>query len=414
MTQAAPVAVGQPFTAKASFKAPLIAISTIATGLILRILPLLLRPELPLQTCDGRAYWDIGVSLAGGRGFFITNAQLFVPCEGRVGVGPSHHFAPALPIIEASFVRLFGPTALALVVPLVLLTVAAAVVAWWTTRDLFGNDAGLLVAAAVSLEWTGVFFGTWLGYSENLVLIAITLTLWAILRGLRDDRFMVLAGAFAGVGYLSKASIGWFFLVAGVGGLVYRVIFRGWRVLRNRWYWAAVAVFAVPVVLWSYRNISLFWDGTLAGLADAWQTSALHSQILADAFHQPVLLLIGMLGKLPIVAGLLFLPFVPLAGAFGPALRHWRDEDSFGLWLAAGLILVLGVFFAAAFWVNDQTSLLWADPVRYVSPAQVPLLWLVVKHGSPSRLAWSASFLILAATCVLMPLALVPGQLLGP
>ena len=182
-------------------------------------------------------------------------------------MGPSHHFAPALAIIEGTFIGFLGETANAIVLPLLLISLGAVLVAWWTTRNLFGGDAGLLVGAAVSLEWTGVFFGTWHGYSENLVMITFTLTMWAILRALRNDRFLPLAGLFAGFGYLSKASMGWFFLLAGVGGLMWRMLYRGHAVLLNRWYLAAIAIFAVPVLVWSSRNLSLFWDGTLIGPA---------------------------------------------------------------------------------------------------------------------------------------------------
>jgi 4-amino-4-deoxy-L-arabinose transferase-like glycosyltransferase len=213
----------------------------------------------------------------------------------------------------------------------------------------------------------------------------------------------VLAGLFAGIGYVSKASIGWFFLIAGLGGVAYRVLFRGWRVLLNRWYWLGILVFAVPVLLWSYRNLSLFWDGTPLGFLDAWQTSSAQARDVATAFGQPGLLLVGLAGKLPMLVVLSAGPFVPLIGGIRAGLRHWREEESFGMWLAIGLIFVMGWFFAAIFWVTEQTSFIWADPVRYVMPASVPLLWLVVKHGRPSPRAWATTYLILTVLCVLSP-----------
>jgi 4-amino-4-deoxy-L-arabinose transferase-like glycosyltransferase len=381
----------------------LVAFAALVAGLVFRTVPLLISPDRPLATCDGRAYYDMAVALASGQGFYVGDAYLLGACRGHIELGPSHHYAPALPIIEATFIVVLGNSSLALVASLLSLSWLAVGAAWWTTRDLFGSDAAMLVAGATSLEWTGVVHGTLYGYSENLVMIAIAVSLWAIIRGLRDDRFIVLAGLFAGIGYLSKASLGWFFLIAGLGGVVYRVLFRGWRVLLNRWYWAAVAIFAVPVLIWSYRNISLFWDGTLPGLADAWQTSALHSRMVAYAVQQPGLLLVGLLGTLPTLAILAVIPYAPLFGGIRPALRHWKDEEAFGLWLAIGLIFVLGWIFDAVFWVNDQTSFLYADPVRYVMPASMPLLWLIVRHGKPSTAAWSTTFLILAAFCFAPP-----------
>lgn len=385
----------------------LVAFAAIVVGLIIRTTPLLTNPSQPLSTCDGRAYHSIAVSLVRGEGFYLGDPALVALCLNGVQLGPSHHFAPGLPIIEALFVGALGDTPVALVIPLILLSWLAVLTAFWTTGNLFGVDAALLVGAAVSLDWTGSFYGTFLGYSENLVLIAITVTLWAILRALRDDRFVLWAGVFAGIGYLSKASIGWFFLIAGAGGFIYRLRFRGRSVLRNQWYWGAVVIFTLPVALWSYRNLSWFWDGSLAGLIDSWQTSSAISHQVANALSQPAALLSGLIGKLPVLAGLFLLPYLPFAGSLWRQLRQWRQEEPFGLWLAVGLIFILGWLFAAVFWVNERTSLLWADNVRYVMPASIPLLWLVVRDQERSTIRWTVCFAILLAMCLLPPVFLL-------
>ena len=298
--------------------------------------------------------------------------------------------------------------------PLLLISWGTVFVAWWATRDLYGSDAGLLVAAAVSLEWTGIVFGTWFGYSENLVVLTLTLTLWAVLRALRDDRYVVPAGVFAGIGYLSKASIGWFFLIVGLGGLAWRVAFRGWAVLGNRWYWAAIGIFAVPVLAWSLRNVALFWDGSVLGLLDAWQTSEYIARLLADAFREPGLLAAGLIARLPITAFFLLLPFVPLLGGFQASLRRWKEEETFGLWLMTGLIFVLGWFFSAAFWVGEESNIVSAYTTRYVMPAQVPLLWLLVRNRVlVSTWRWALSFLILGVLSMVMPFLVHIGSIFG-
>jgi hypothetical protein len=212
------------------------------------------------------------------------------------------------------------------------------------------------------------------------------------------------AGLAAGIGYLSKASIGWFFIIAGLGGFLYRLMFRGWGVLRNGWYWAAIGIFALPVAVWSYRNLSLFWDGTPGGLIDAWQTSGIISGLVATALAHPDQLVVGLAGKLPVMGGLLLLPFVPFLDVLWRQLKKWRNEEVFGLWLAIGLIFVLGWFFAAVFWVTDQTSIWWADNVRYIMPAEIALLWLVVRdQAKPSLWRWSICFGVLVAMALLPP-----------
>ena len=394
----------------------LIASAAVVAGLLLRTLPLIRFPTMPLQTCDGRAYYALANSLVQGKGLYLDDPNTILACGGNVELlGPNHHFAPAMAVVEGLFVLALGNSTLALLLPLLLLSWAAVLVAWLTTRDLFGGDSALLVAAAVSLEWTGTVFGTWLGYSENLVVITFVLTLWAILKGLRDEKFLVPAGLFAGIGYLAKAGIGWFFLIAGVAGFLWRLAFRGWSVLRSRWYWAAIAVFAVPVVGWGYRNISLFWDGTLAGLLHSWQTSEFVARYVAYAFADPGLLLVGLAGKLPILVVGLLLPFVPLRSGLASSLRRPITEDALGLWLSVGLIFALGWFFAGAFWVTERSNLLWADALRYVMPAQVPLLWLIVRNqGRAETTKWTLSLLILALLPLTVPLLMFPeGNILG-
>ncbi|MEP7360503.1 MAG: hypothetical protein ABI744_02880 [Chloroflexota bacterium] len=85
-----------------------------------------------------------------------------------------------------------------------------------------------------------------------------------------------------------------------------------------------------------------------------------------------------------------------------------------GLWLAVGLVFVLGWFFAGGFWVSEQTNLLWGDAIRYVVPAQIPLLWLLVRDGQPQRTRpWALSFAIMLATTVAAIDLLADGALLG-
>jgi 4-amino-4-deoxy-L-arabinose transferase-like glycosyltransferase len=391
-----------------------IAISALAIGLVVRTVPLVLNPAAPLTTCDGRAYHTLALNLAAGRGLNFDDPVTVAQCGDHLKLGPSHHYAPGLAFVEAPFIVLLGDTALALVLPLLLLSWGAVAVVWLTTRDLFGRDAALLASAAVSLEWTGALFGAWNGYAENLVIITFTLTMWAILRALTNDRFLVLAGLFAGAGYLSKASLGWFFLIAGLGGFVWRLLYRGVGVLKNRWYWAAVGVFGVIFGLWALRNLNLFWDGTPTGLLDAWQTSDVQAKYVAAAFGQKSQLAIGLAGKLPILAIGLVLPFLPLLRGFRQSLQEWKREDVSGLWLAVGLVFVLGWFFAGAFWVTERTNLLWADAIRYVMPAQIPLLWLLLRDGQPQRTRpWALSFLIMLVTTIAATYLLADGALLG-
>jgi 4-amino-4-deoxy-L-arabinose transferase-like glycosyltransferase len=365
--------------------------------------------EWILGGCDGRVYHLLAKSWISGNGFYLDDLHVQLACRA-ITPGPSNHYSPGMPIIEGLFLWALGDSNLAVVLPVFLLSWGAVLVVWWTTRDLYGEPAGLLVAGAVSIEWSGIYFATWMGYAENLVLIGVVLTLWAVLRALRDERFMILAGLFASVGYLAKASIGWFFLIAGLGGVIWRTWFRGWQVLRSRWYISAAILFAIPVALWSARNLATFWDGSLPGLLGAWQTSQVIATYVANAFADPFGLLLGLVGKLPILVIGLGLPFVPLLPSIRDRWRHWREEEPLGLLMTAGLVFALGWFFAAVTWLNEGSNLVWPDPLRYVAPAQVPLLWLIVREKPlPPARAWLVTYVILIVVLIVMSLLQNPN-----
>lgn len=351
-----------------------------------------------LRNCDGAAYWDLAKSLASGNGLTHTDPALVDKCAAIefTGLGPSHHYSPLLPMLEAGMIQMFGPSTATLQATVLLLGVLALGVAYWTTRDLLGHAAGLVVAAWAAADWSLRSAGSD-GYSEPLLLVTFCLTLWAILRSLEDERHILWAGLFAALGYLSKASLGWFFLVAGLGGLAWRLLHRGKGVLANRWYLGAIAVFGAIFAAWALRNVRLFWDGSPDGLLNAWQTSAYNSHVFGEAFRRPGKLLEGAAVRLPMLLWGMMVPVVAFWGPLRGRLRSWREEATSGLLLAAGLMFVLGLLFAAAFDAAEGNPLgvLWMDPLRYVMAAQLPLFWLAL--GAPGIRTWQAGVAVAAA-----------------
>ncbi|MEA3190631.1 MAG: hypothetical protein QOD77_1213 [Thermoplasmata archaeon] len=349
--------------------------------------------EALLGGCDGTAYWDLAQSVAAGKGFTHTNPALLEQCGSLAftGLGPSHHFSPLLPLLEAGAIQVLGPSTFALQASVFLLGVLALGVAYWTTRDLLGHSAGLLVAAWAAADWS-LQKAAQSGYAEPLVFLTFCLTLWAILRSLEDERYILWAGLFAGLGYLSKASMGWFFLAAGLGGLAWRLLHRGRAVLTNRWYLGAIAVFGGLFAFWAFRNLRLYGDGSAASLLTAWQTSAYNSHAFSEAVARPARLLEGAALRLPMILWGVMPTLVAFWGPLRTQAARWRDEAVSGLLLAAGLMVFLGFLFAAVFHVvedgADGFSPLWRDPLRYVAAAQLPLLWLAL--AAPGVRPWRA------------------------
>lgn len=196
--------------------------------------------------------------------------------------GYSHHYPPMYPLYLGVVYSIFGFGLLQTKLAGVAMAILALGVVFATTRSLFGRDRALLVTAILAME-PHLIWAAGTGFSENMVLVFFALTLWGILKSLDSPPYIVVAGAAAGLAYLTRSSIGPFFVVAGVGGLLWRFHFLGWRALSNRWYLAAIAVFVGLVAYWANRNVELFggyppWDGpaSLAGPdgAIAWLPSS--------------------------------------------------------------------------------------------------------------------------------------------
>ena len=185
----------------------------------------------------------------------------------------SHHYSPAYAAYLTPFVAVGGLNPWTIKSASLLSSLGMVFVGWWATKDLYGRRKALFAAAAVALDPI-LLSASGTGYSENFLTILFVLTIWSILKSLRDGRFIVLAGFLAGVAYLTKGVMGWFFLIAGLAGLGWRFHYMGWRVFRDRHYLAAIGIFGAFVAVWAGRNLARFWDGSLGGLLSSWQSSA--------------------------------------------------------------------------------------------------------------------------------------------
>lgn len=305
---------------------------------------------------------------------------------------PSNHYPPLYPMYLAGFYTLFGTTLAATDAASTVASLAALAVAYACTRDLYGPRKALVAAAALAASPLLVQ-GTAQDYSENLVLLFFTATLWAILRSLERPWFILPAGVLAGLGYLTKSTMGPFFVVAGLGGLAWRLHWKGWKVLRDPPYLAAIAAFALIAGAWMLRNLRLFgsWetsfhirDAVGAAVADPWAWLPLF--LVTLAFYA--------------TAGyLLWLALIPWLATLARIPKLASEHDS-GLWLALGLPLVLSAAIDACLWLIEGEFFL--NNARYIAFVAIPALWLLLRHADlrkrSVRLATVASFVLLVAS----------------
>ncbi|HET6398773.1 MAG TPA: glycosyltransferase family 39 protein, partial [Candidatus Thermoplasmatota archaeon] len=304
--------------------------------------------------------------------------------------GWSHHHPPLYPVVLAGFYAAFGFSEATTHAAAITLALAAIAATYLCTRDLMGHPRALVASAAVALS-PMLVQNTGKAYAESLVLLLFVLTLWCILRSLRQPAWMLPAGLLAGLGYLAKSSLGGFFVIAGLAGLAWRLHWRGWKALRDPWYLGGAAAFASFVAGWALRNHHL--HGTFASSG---HIAAAFSGATADpgawAVRAAASLAFLLVGGLLLAQGLL-----PWAARMR-RIRLLGDETDSALWISILLPLLLGTLATGALWLHEGR--LYTNNARYVSIAIVPAAWLLLRHvrlDEPrTRLRIAASFLLLA------------------
>ena len=290
--------------------------------------------------------------------------------------GHSHHFPPAYPVYLGLVFVAFGYGLVQAKLAAVAMSLAALGVMYLCTRDLYGARRALLATAFLALApW--LLWVTGMGFSENLALLLFTLTMWGILRSLQDERYIVLAGAFAGLAYLARSSMGAFFLLAGLGGLAWRLYHKGWRrTLSSPWYLAAIVVFGAIVGAWALRNVTLFgWPN--------WETSPGTRYLPQWIADHPREYAQGLLVRAPLLA-MVGLPMLALLWPEARASwRRIRDEHTSGLWLSVLLVWILGLVFSAAYYSMGPSRFetFRLDNLRYAAVGIVPLTWALVREA---------------------------------
>ena len=101
--------------------------------------------------------------------------------------------------------RIFGMNSWSMLVPQVLIAVAAVALLWATLRRTFGPGAGLLGGLALAVTPVATLMFRYNNPDALLVLLMVA-AVWAMTRALEDGRWrwLVLCGGFVGLGFLAK------------------------------------------------------------------------------------------------------------------------------------------------------------------------------------------------------------------
>ena len=313
---------------------------------------------------DSFYYVDVARSLAAGQGLSVDFVWIFaevggvLPADPTLPIPSNAHWLPLASFIQAPFIVLFGPNAIASALPLVLIGATAAPLTWAIARDA-GATPLVQVAASVlaAIPAAGTVF---MSQPENFAIFQplVAATLWLAARGLRGDvRSYVLAGLLVGVASLARNDA---FLLGAAVGLVFVIDrWRAWRHARPAHLplIAAVGCFGLYLVVvgpWFARQLLEFGSisptsstGQALWLTEyrQWNSTTAETTLATFLAAGPAVILetrlAGLVGSFAnftvLISSIILLPLLPI-GAW--ARRH---ADAFLPYFLFFALLVLGM-----------------------------------------------------------------------
>ncbi len=337
---------------------------------------------------DGLIYQEMGQS-------FLQNHEFIV--NGSF----SHHFGPVYPMYLSVF-YLALPTHLGAQIADEIIFVVAAMVIFWVTKRMYGTVPAVISTALVTTVPIYVFV-TSRNYSEPVILILYTLTVYFILESLKPgkENRIILAGFVAAVGFLTKSSFGYFFIVTGAVGFLWRFYYMRWQVLKNKNYVTAIAVFFSLLLVWTARGIYHFWTGSLSSFFAALQPSNYMYAATTYTFGSDIGGYLVQCIFFTVLSAVFALGYVWIFASYlRQAWKRIREERISCLAVSIVLPFVVGVLIASLYFVYENY---WMPPylityypvsqirylvyqlVRYYFIALVPLSWLAYEAANLAK-----------------------------
>ena len=322
---------------------------------------------------DSAYYVDVAREIAAGHGLTVPFVWIFaevgnaIPANPTLPIPSNAHWLPLASFLQAPFIAVLGPTAVASAIPMALVGSLAAPLTWAIARDAKARPVVAVGAGVLSaIPGAGTVF---LAQPENFAILhpLVAATLWLAARGLKGDgRAFAIAGLLAGLASLARNDG---VLLAGAMGLV-------WLLDRIRWWrrrtgsggwarvddwrpisWAAAAGFVVLFLVvmgpWWLRQLTTFGSisptsssGAALWILDIseWNSITAHPTLERFLAQGPAAILESRLSGLTsaignfivVIASIVLLPFLLL----GMLAR--RGSADFKPWFIYTLVVFAG------------------------------------------------------------------------
>ena len=351
-----------------------IPVGLFALALVVRAVLVALYPDPAYP--DSYYYVDVARAIAAGHGLNIDFVWIFAEVGNRLPdpavlpIPSNAHWLPLASFLQAPFVSILGPTALASALPGVIVGALVAPLTWVIARDagarpIVANSAGVIAAVPGAAT-------VFMAQPENFAILhpLVAATLWLTARGLKGDgRSFAIAGLLAGLATLARNDG---VLLAGAVGLVWLADrLRTLRSSRGSRSWshvddrpsisvaAGVAAFVLFLVVmgpWWARQLLVFGSisptsssGAALWIRDISEWNSITANPTLDSFlAQGWAAIIGSrvdglldaIGNFAVmIASIVLVPFL-LLGVLGR--RHSKD---FGPWFVYTFVAFAGATF---------------------------------------------------------------------
>ena len=368
---------GSTFEAQTAFRG-LVRSRLVRTPGLLFLLALVVRAALVASFPDAAYpdsfyYVDVARAIAAGNGLNIDFVWIFaevgnhLPNPAVLPIPSNAHWLPLDSFLQAPFISLLGPTALASAIPGLLIGSLVAPLTWLIARDAGCRPIVCLAAGVLSaIPGAATVF---VAQPENFAILhpLVAATLWLTARGLKGHgRSFVLAGLLAGLATLARNDG---ILLAGAIGLVWLADrLRWWRARRSQRSWSrvddrlpisvlagvgALGLFMVVMGPWWIRQLEVFgsisptssngaalWIRTISEWNSITANPSLAS-FLAQGWG-PILAtrlqgLVDALGNFAImISSVVLLPFLAIG------IMKWRGSKDFGPWFVYTFVAFAG------------------------------------------------------------------------
>lgn len=312
----------------------------------------------------------------------------------------SGYWPPLYPILLSPLVKLFGAQWTTLGLGSFLMSALLTAATFFTTRDIMGRTRAFAAMALVAVS-PAFMSSDARGMSESLIALTVVLTMWALLKGIDRPVWLAPALGFGFLAYMSKANLGIPFVLAGLVAFALWIGYaRGWRRTFGNPMWAASGLVALGIL----GAFAMARTGRLGGIGVGVIEPV--TRAISHPLWVPFLFL-----KIAFAVAFLFvvtLPFSLHVRKALPSLDPRRNPKEGTLWLATMLPLLATGIFTASFLITEKRGplqfenvvagfgesfvqgfieltatialLIDFDNVRYLTPAIVPALWLLLPH----------------------------------